>query len=468
MKLAELVAEPWLVAPETYRALAYAAAKGAPVKAAKAAARLPNPTQALQSLVSAGADPEAFLWLLAEEEEDSDLEVRDGVAVIPIHGFLTARSYWRGDRASYQWIGDAVAEAVERSDVQALLFDVDSAGGQVKGCDELATAIFEARREKPSTAVVRGEASSAAYWLASAARRVVCGRTSLLGSIGVVMTFLDFSKMDEAVGIEEIDIVSSQSPYKVPDPKEADARARIQTTVDELAALFVADVARNRGVSEQTVTSDFGEGWVLVGDAAVAAGMADETGTFEEVADRLGSNANDATAQRRGAEGGSMKTVNVSAITAEWLAENVPAVAEALREQGKTEASQAHEEALDAARAEARDEGAKAGRDEGYLAGVAAERDRVAGIEAAALPGHDELVAELKADPAITVEAANQKILAAEKKKRGGKLGALRQDEQDLDAPAPGAGGEGNGTSDRVKDTVATAERLGFGRRAQK
>jgi ClpP class serine protease len=52
--------------------------------------------------------------------------------------------------------------------------------------------------------------------------------------------------------------------------------------VDDLAAIFVDAVALHRGVSADTVLSDFGQGGVFVGQHAVTAGLADRVGTFEQ------------------------------------------------------------------------------------------------------------------------------------------------------------------------------------------
>ena len=89
-----------------------------------------------------------------------------------------------------------------------------------------------------------------------------------------------------------------------------------------------------------------------------------------------------------------------------------------------------HEAALAAAREQARQEGLAAGQAEGMKAGAAAERARLAGIEAASLPGHDKLVAECKADPACTPGDAALRINAAEK----AKLGAQHQAIKDVEA----------------------------------
>ena len=215
-------------------------------------------------------------------QSGSTLIVTNGVAVVPVRGVLTRQPYWRGDQASYEWIAARVDEAMGRPDVQRVVLMVDSPGGQIAGVEDLASLIYGARGSKPVDAYVLGQAASAAYWIASAADRILVGRTSLAGSIGVVWTTLDFSKYNARVGIEEINIVSSQSPDKHVDPKDDHGRARIQTTVDQLAAVFVADVARNRGVSESTVTGSFGGGWVQVGEEAVRSGMVDGLATFSE------------------------------------------------------------------------------------------------------------------------------------------------------------------------------------------
>jgi hypothetical protein len=70
---------------------------------------------------------------------------------------------------------------------------------------------------------------------------------------------------------------------KRPDPTTEDGKAEIQRTVDALGEIFVGTVARNRGVSADTVLSDFGRGGVYVGQAAVDAGLADEVGSYESV-----------------------------------------------------------------------------------------------------------------------------------------------------------------------------------------
>lgn len=58
--------------------------------------------------------------------------------------------------------------------------------------------------------------------------------------------------------------------------------------------------------------------------------------------------------------------------------------------------------------------------------GATAERTRILAIEAAALPGHESLVATMKADPTVSADAAAGRLLNAEKHLRAGRLQAVQ------------------------------------------
>lgn len=70
-------------------------------------------------------------------------------------------------------------------------------------------------------------------------------------------------------------------------------------------------------------------------------------------------------------------------------------------------------------------EGREAGRKDGLAAGAEAERQRILGIEAHALPGHEKLIAECKADAACTPDMAAARILGAERTARAGQLAGI-------------------------------------------
>lgn len=227
------------------------------------------------------ADPKAFFFLLEDEHDEPELEVRGGVAVIHVNGPLVRRdsSYL----CCYPRLRQQVTVALERADVRAIVFDIDSPGGDAVSIAELSDVIFAGRDEKPIDAVIRGLGCSAAYFIASSASSVFAARDSIIGSIGTVMTLFDWSKFDEEMGIQEINIVSSQSPKKLPDPTTVEGRSQLQEEVDAIADVFVRSVARNRGVTPDTVLSSYGQGGVFIGERAVTAGLADGIATVDEV-----------------------------------------------------------------------------------------------------------------------------------------------------------------------------------------
>src|SRR5690606_27712141 len=90
--------------------------------------------------------------------------------------------------------------ALESPAVRAILFAVDSPGGEANGISELSDLIFEARGRKPMVAHVSGTGASGAYWIASSADEVVTADTGIVGSIGVILRILDTRQADAKAG----------------------------------------------------------------------------------------------------------------------------------------------------------------------------------------------------------------------------------------------------------------------------
>lgn len=210
--------------------------------------------------------------------------IRDGVAVIKVSGplFRYANLMTRICGAtSYELLAQDFNKAVQNPNIKGILLDIDSPGGEVNGCSELSDMIYQARGTKPIIAYASGACCSGAYWIASACDKILAADTAILGSIGVVSIF---EKDDEDKTIE---IVSSQSPNKRPDINTEEGKAKIQARVDELAEVFIAKVARNRGITAVDVVKNFGAGDVSVGQHAVCNGLADGLSSFEDIISSL-------------------------------------------------------------------------------------------------------------------------------------------------------------------------------------
>lgn len=209
--------------------------------------------------------------------------VRDGAAVVPILGPIFPRANMANSSA-----GGAALDAIMRDfrvaqsapNVDRIVLLLDSPGGVVSGLGEAAEAIRASA--KPVTAFVTGIAASAAYWLGSQAGEIVLDSSASVGSIGVVATRSQQVGPD-AQGRMATEIVSSGAPMKRPDPASDEGRAALQAEVDAVENVFIAAVAKGRGVSPATVRAEFGRGAMVAARPAVEAGMADRIGTLEGV-----------------------------------------------------------------------------------------------------------------------------------------------------------------------------------------
>lgn len=202
-----------------------------------------------------------------EPERRDDLYSRDGNdAHIAIDGEL--------DPHEYGLIVEAVARAEADPMASRIIFDINSPGGTVEGVAQAAAAIRDAT--KPTEARVYYLAASAAYWLATQTDSIKAEvGTVMVGSIGVIVAFWDFTKAMEEYGIKFVVITSSKSPKKYSDPTTEQGRSDIVERLDDIYAEFAGAVASGRGVPVETVESDYGKGAVLIAGKAKAQGMID-------------------------------------------------------------------------------------------------------------------------------------------------------------------------------------------------
>jgi len=214
------------------------------------------------------------------------------IAVIPIAGFIEQRPSFFGAMFGGTSIASLTASfrsAMNDPQVKGIVFDVSSGGGSVFGVTELANEIRAARGVKPIVSVVNSIAASAAYWLASAADEVVSTPSGIAGSIGVYALHVDYSKANEQAGVKEEIISAGEHKADAVDgaPLSDAGRASMQAMVDHIYSTFIADVAAGRGVSKETVLSDYGKGLTFTAPAARSAGLVDRVATMDETLKRL-------------------------------------------------------------------------------------------------------------------------------------------------------------------------------------
>lgn len=224
------------------------------------------------------------------ERTERGYRVNEGVAVISAMGALVHRTRLEADSSlliGYNDLAADMEDALAQPEVHAIALVLDSPGGEVSGAFELADHIYAARGRKPIVAVADGMAASAAYLAASAADEVVLTTTSYVGSIGVVMRHVDYSRALANEGINVSHIFAGEhkvdgNPYQ---PLPPSVREHLQADIEGLYQMFVQAVARHRGMQEQAVRDT--RAAVYRGVAGVAARLADRIGTADAVISEL-------------------------------------------------------------------------------------------------------------------------------------------------------------------------------------
>ncbi|MGL4230537.1 MAG: S49 family peptidase, partial [Casimicrobium sp.] len=209
----------------------------------------------------------------------------------------------------------------------SIVIDVDSPGGTVAGTPEAAAAVKYAALKKPVVAIANEQMTSAAYWIASHATRVMATPGAIVGSIGVISGVGSRASKNEKDGVD-IRIIRSVDKKALGNPDEAITDAAIdevQSKVDAYHTQFVNAIMTARGVDLKKVQSwATGETWL--GDEALKMGLIDGVGNLEDAIQW-------AAAQSGGAKNG-MGSMKGKTMTKEQLKAEHPDLYNALIAEG--------------------------------------------------------------------------------------------------------------------------------------
>lgn len=326
------------------------------------------------------------------EAKDGNRNARDGAAfysyysvpfandknigIISVNDGLNAEYGWWG--VNYKALGASIEALEAAEDIEAIVLDINSPGGDVSGLFDLCEQIRNC--EKPIYAYTSGNLASAAYTIASATDGIYATESANIGSVGVFMAFVDDSKYMEKMGLEEISFYGKNSDKKNLDPKSKEGKEVYQAEIDELEEILIKNIANYRGVTSDYVLENFGHGLMFRGQEALQRGMIDGVvSDFDQFIDQISA---DSTANGGKVMADNKKNDVVLATSVEGID---PALLEEIQAKAKAEA-------LEEAQAQATEQAQIA---------VNAERERVAELNKYALLPNAEISAmaeQAKAD----------------------------------------------------------------------
>jgi protease-4 len=222
----------------------------------------------------------AIIGIAATVARRSDLAVVAGgdyIARIKITGLI------RND--------DERVEALDKlakSGVKGVVVHIDSPGGTTAGSEQLHNSLRLVAAAKPMVVVVDGLAASGGYIAAMSAEHIVAQQTSLVGSIGVLFQYPNFTEVLKTIGVKVEEIKSS--PLKAApngfEPTSPEARAAIEALVKDSYAWF-RDMVKDRRKMDDELLQRVADGRVFTGRQGVELKLVDELGNEKTAVDWL-------------------------------------------------------------------------------------------------------------------------------------------------------------------------------------
>lgn len=180
-----------------------------------------------------------------------------------------------------------IAEQREDDHVKAMLLRIDSPGGGASASQEIFTELKKFRAAgKPIVASIGALGASGGYYLAAAADTIYVNPASEVGSIGVLFGMLNVAELFRKLGIREQTYTAGEMK-NVPSMTEEMTpaqRAYIDALLKNVHEQFIGDVLEQRARRGMTRARllPLADGRLFTGQQALAVGLADALGTFED------------------------------------------------------------------------------------------------------------------------------------------------------------------------------------------
>ena len=206
--------------------------------------------------------------------------------VYGVGGILSGRSRRNmliGDVMGSETIVEAFKELREDRSVKAVVFRVDSPGGEMTASDQIRRAVELTAKEKPVIVSMGGVAGSGGYHVACNGTRILADHSTITGSIGVLALWIHTRGFYEKIGVNKDIFLRGERADIMPtwrDVTDEDVEL-IQSFIDRFYDKFIADVSKGRGMGVDEVHA-VAQGRIWSGKRAEEIGLVDKIGGLRE------------------------------------------------------------------------------------------------------------------------------------------------------------------------------------------
>jgi protease-4 len=240
----------------------------------------------ISSMVSSFKRPESSVMMGANESFNvrnvgAGNFKKDTVAVLSLHNPVMkhdANCGPEGTMTQMSWLRNAISD----ENVLAIVLDMDCPGGEATNIETFAQLI--ASSNKPILTTFNGLNASAAFWLSCASDEVYAQEgTDIIGSCGVMMSFLDVIPALEAKGNKYHEVYADQSKLKnkiFGEARKGNYEPMKKQLLNPFAEKFINGVKAMRpGMTDERIF----QGETFMAKDAISLGMLDGIMAYDDV-----------------------------------------------------------------------------------------------------------------------------------------------------------------------------------------
>jgi len=208
---------------------------------------------------------------------------RNRIALVDVDGFIGL------GEAPLLWSGTTTADVREKLEraaadnrVRAVVLRVNSPGGSAAASDMIYRDVMEFKQKsrKPVVACLMGTAASGGYYVALASDRIVAAPTTVTGSVGVIMHFINVEGLYGKIGLRSEVIKSGEKKDIGSSTRSLTAEEReiLQGVNEALFDRFLSAMRQCRPEMTEQDVAVAGDGRILTADQALELHMIDQIG----------------------------------------------------------------------------------------------------------------------------------------------------------------------------------------------
>jgi protease IV len=204
-------------------------------------------------------------------------------AVVELNGLIAP-----GNDASAERINASLQAAFKDKNTSGVILKINSPGGSPVQAQTIYDEMKRLRKKYPDIplyAVVEDICASGGYFVAVGADRIYVSKSSIVGSIGVLMNGFGFTGLMDKLGIDRRLITAGENkgmldPFSPVNEKDVE---HAQALIKDVHGQFIAVVREGRG-KRLKETPDMFSGLIWTGERSVELGLADGFGSLDSVA----------------------------------------------------------------------------------------------------------------------------------------------------------------------------------------